>query len=75
LGLPDQGYQIRYTGVSTTFSERKQMIEEYGQRIENGLASRVQALAALDDISEDDARKRLREIRQDAANFPDPRRL
>jgi len=75
LGLPDQGYQIRYTGVSTTFSERKQMIEEYGQRIENGLASRVQALAALDDISEDDARQRLREIRQDAANFPDPRRL
>lgn len=69
LGLPDTGWSIRYTGVPSTFSERQLLIDEYRTRVELGLSSPVDVLAALDDISEDDARAKLRRFRTDNAEF------
>lgn len=69
LGLPDEGWNIRYTGVPSTFSERQLLIEEYEMRAAHGLASPVQVLARLDDISEDEARARLLQIAEDNVRF------
>jgi len=65
LGLPDSDWHVRYTGVPTTFSERQMLIDEHAMRREDGLSSPVQLLAALDDISEDEARRRVEQIMRD----------
>lgn len=69
LGLPDEGWRMRYTGVASTFSERQLLIEEHETRMVHGLSSPVVMMAALEDVSEDEARTRLRQMRQDNAEF------
>ena len=67
LGLPTDGWDIRYTGIRATFSERKALIDEYSTRAELGITSAVELLATLDDISEVEARRRIEQFAADRA--------
>ena len=65
--LPESGYRVAYHGLPLSLEERRMALEEHEKRLELGIASRVDLLMRLDGISEDEARRRLIAIRQDAA--------
>ena len=67
LGLPATGWDIRYTGIRATFSERKALIDEYETRAGLGITSPVELLATLDDISDVEARRRIGQFAKDRA--------
>jgi hypothetical protein len=69
LGLPGDGWHVRYTGIPATFSERQALIEEYKARAELGITSPIALLAALDDISEQEALRRMSEFFADRARI------
>ena len=67
LGLPTSGWDIRYTGIPATFSERTALIAEYETRAQLGITSPVELLATLDDISDVEARRRIEVFAKDRA--------
>lgn len=70
--LPEDGWSVRYLGLPLSMEERRLVMDDHRQRAELGIASKVQLLAAVEGITEDQARRRLVEIEIDMARFRDP---
>jgi len=67
--LPESGYSVRYQGLPLSVDERRTRINEFKMLFEIELASKVQLLAELEGITEDQARARLGQIRRDRVEF------
>ena len=70
--LPEDGWSLKYNGLPVSMEEAKTIIEGYEKRVELGIMSRPQLLAALDGITEEEARSRLRQIMIDSQEFSEP---
>ena len=69
LGLPTTGWSIAYPGLPLSVDERTTQVAEYQTRTELGISSPVDLLARLEQIPEDEARERLRQMAADRAEF------
>ena len=67
--LPESGWSVEYAGIPLSMEERRLLADEHRLRAALGVTSRPALLAKLDGITEDQARDRLREYAQDAAEF------
>lgn len=65
--LPEDGWRVAYHGLPLSLEEKAQRLAEWEQRVALGVASKVDLLMMLEDISEEAARMRLEAIRRDSA--------
>jgi len=70
--LPESEWSLTYNGLPLSIEEAKQLINSYQARMDLGIMSKPQLLAALDGITEEEARIRLREVLIDNAEFNQP---
>ena len=70
--LPESDWSLTYNGLPLSIEEAKQLINSYQARMDLGIMSKPQLLAALDGITEEEARVRLREVLLDNAEFNQP---
>ena len=63
--LAEDGWDIEYRGLPLSIEEKRAKMEAFEKRAALGITSRVNLLAELDGITEDQARERLREIQRD----------
>jgi len=69
LGLPVDGWSIKYPGIPMSMQEKKLLLEEHKERSEMGVTSKPALLAKLDGITEDQARDLLRQYTRDRLEF------
>ncbi len=67
--LPETGWDIEYRGLPLGIEERKMLMEDHKMRAELGITSKPRLLAALEGITEGQARKLLIQIQADNAVF------
>ena len=67
--LPETGWGIQYRGLPLGIEERKMLMEDHRIRAELGVTSKPRLLAALEGITEDQARVLLLQIQADNAIF------
>lgn len=61
-GLPEQGWSVKYHGIPLSLEERRQLLEEYRQRVELGVMSRAELLSKLDGVTVSEAREKLKNM-------------
>lgn len=67
--LPEDDWSIKYLGLPLSMEERRLIMEDQKMRAELGVTSKPLLLAAIEGITEDQARARLLEIQLDNATF------
>ncbi len=67
--LPEDGWTIRYPGLPLSMEERRLLMEEHQMRADMGITSKPKLLAAVDGLTEDQARDELVRIEIDQARF------
>jgi hypothetical protein len=60
--LAEDGYRVTYQAIPLSKEERAAKREDVLARLAAGLITKVQAIVELDDVTEDEARRRLAEI-------------
>lgn len=68
--IPESGWEAMYPGMPLSMAEKKLLLEEFAMRIGIGVTSKPVLLAQIEGITEDAARDRLRQFRQDNIEFP-----
>ena len=68
--IPESGWEALYPGMPLSMAEKKLLLEEFAMRIGIGVTSKPVLLAQIEGITEDAARDRLRQFRQDNIEFP-----
>ena len=67
--LPESGWKVKYPGLPLSLEEKKLLLEEHKMRAELKASSRPILIAALEGITEDQARDRARQIDADIREF------
>jgi hypothetical protein len=67
--LPESGWSVNYLGLPLSMEERRLVIEQFKVEAELGITSKVALFAKLHGITEDQAREKLRRMRQDRNEF------